>query len=98
MSLDWGGMADSTLRVLVAGLIFGAGLPALFAGGVRLWSDGSGEVSADGTVVRRRNPLLVAAAYVVFALIVVVIALAVLWITRKSLDHYFGWQPFGDAK
>ena len=98
MNLDWGAMAESTMKVLVAGLIFGAGLPALFAGGVRLWSDGSGEVAADGTVVRRRNPALTVAAYVVFAVVVVVIAVAVLWITKKSLDHYFGWKPFGDAK
>ncbi|AKU18758.1 hypothetical protein VV02_08450 [Luteipulveratus mongoliensis] len=91
-------MASASLRVLVAGLLFGAGLPALFATGVRLWSDGSGEVADDGTVTRPRNAVRMAAAYVLFAVVVIIIALAVLWITRKSLDHYFGWQPFGEAK
>ena len=96
MNLDYATMAEASLKVLVAGLVFGAGLPALFAAGVRMWNAGTGAVAADGTVSPRR-PVLTAAASVCFAVIVLAVLLAIAWITKSSLDHYLGWKLFGGA-
>ena len=47
-------------QILVAGLILGAGLPALFSLGVRLNAEGVGVAEHGGTVAQK-NPALVAA-------------------------------------
>ncbi len=39
---------ESILRVLLVGLVLGAGLPAIFAIGLRAYSVGAGGVDADG--------------------------------------------------
>ncbi len=83
----------SLLKVLIAGLVFGAGLPALFAVGVRMLADGRGKAGPDGTM-SRGNPVALGAAYVLFAAIAVVIFLGVLWITKSSLEHYLGLTVF----
>ena len=92
----------SLFRVLLAGLIFGAGLPAVFAVGVRLLAQGHGG-SSGGTLAGdagtsggtgRGNPVALGAAYLLFALIAVVILLGVLWITKASLKHYLGIAIF----
>lgn len=85
--------AQSALKVFLAGLLFGAGLPAIFAIGIRLWSIGSPEPSADGTVTRR-NPAALAGAVVCLAVVVFAVVMGVLWITQKSIDHYFGITLF----
>ena len=46
-------MAKSALAVLLAGLCFGAGLPALFTVGIALWSRATLPPGPDGTA--RRN-------------------------------------------
>lgn len=97
MDIDWGSMALASFRVLLAGLIFGAGLPALFALALRLRSDSVAPTGAGGTAAPRR-PVLLAASWVLFALVVLIVIIAVLWITKSSLNHYFGWQPFGGLK
>ena len=53
-------MARSALAVLVAGLCFGAGLPALFTVGITLWSRATPDPGPDGTA--RRNPVALAGA------------------------------------
>ncbi len=83
----------SLLRVLLAGLIFGAGLPALFALGVRLMGQGQGRIDGDGTVARG-STLALATAYLLFAVVAFAVLLGVLWITKDSLDHYFGVTVF----
>lgn len=81
------------LRVLVVGLIFGAGLPVVFAVGVRLLAVGRGSLGADGSVLRPR-PAALGVAYVLFAAIALVAFLGVLWITKASLKHYLGIEVF----
>ncbi|UIJ33479.1 hypothetical protein [Allobranchiibius sp. GilTou73] len=92
----------SLFRVLLAGLVFGAGLPALFAVGVRLLAQGHGG-SAGGAFAgdagtsggaSRGNPVALGAAYLLFGLIAVAILLGVLWITKASLKHYLGIEVF----
>jgi hypothetical protein len=84
---------EAIFKVLVVGLLLGAGLPAIFAIGIRLHSAGSGDVSADGTVTAP-NPGLKGIAYLLFAIIAAVIVIGILWITRGTIDYYFGVDLF----
>ena len=91
MTIDLIDMGVAALRVLVLGVLLGAGLPALFALGMRLQSAGAG--SDDGIAPRR--PALVAAGWALFAVVVLVVLAGVLFITRHSIQHYFGISVFG---
>lgn len=91
--MDFAEMGISVLRVLGAGLVFGAGLPALFAVGLTLWSRGHSEVLEDGSV-RRGNPIALVSSIVIFVAVIAVVILAVAWITQKSLAHYLGIHIF----
>lgn len=93
MSIDVSEMGMAALRVLAMGLVFGAGLPALFAIGMRLQSAGTGEVDGEAPGTRRTG--LLVGGWIVFALVIVVVLAAVLWITRLSIFHYFGISLFG---
>ncbi|PXW35329.1 UNVERIFIED_CONTAM: hypothetical protein DES50_101274 [Williamsia faeni] len=84
---------EAILRVLVVGLILGAGLPAIFAIGIRLHATGSGDAQADGTVAPP-SPLMKGLAYVLFAIISAVILISILWITRGTIEYYFGVDLF----
>lgn len=83
-------------KVLVVGLAFGAGLPALFAIGLRVQSLANGAVDADGTT-SGPHPALKPLAYVIFAIVVLVIVVGILWITRQTIYYYTGIKlfPFG---
>ena len=96
MNIDVAQMALAAGRVLVVGLLFGAGLPALFAIGMRLQSAGSGKVTGEAPGTRR--PLLTAAGWIVFALVLAAVLAGVLFITRLSIYHYFGISLFGAGK
>ena len=84
---------DSLFRVLVVGLILGAGLPTIFATGLVAYSSGAGGVTADGTT-QAPNPALKAVGLVLFAFVSLVIVAAILWITRGTVIHHFGVDPF----
>lgn len=84
---------ESILRVLVVGLILGAGLPAIFAIGIRLHATGSGEGHLDGTVTTP-NPVMKGIAYTLFGIIAAVILIGILWITRGTIEYYFGVNLF----
>lgn len=84
---------ESVLRVLTTGLILGAGLPAIFAVGV--WSYAAGGGAPDGHGMERRpNPILKAVGLVLFAFVAVVVVIAILWITRNTIQHHFGVNLF----
>lgn len=85
-------MLQSAFQVLLAGLVFGAGLPAVFALGIKLWSMGAPEPGADGTA--RRKPAALAAAGLCFLMVLAAVVVGVLWITQKSLNHYLGISVF----
>jgi hypothetical protein len=84
-------------KVLIIGLLLGAGLPAIFATGMVAFSNGSGGEHSDGTVTAG-NPLLKYLGLALFALVAVVIFVALLWITRNTLIHHFGFDPFPGVK
>lgn len=89
--LDWGGMGQSALKVLVIGLVFGAGLPACYALGMRLWDRGTDTVHEDGTV-SRGNPVLLAGAALAFLIVAAAVVCGLLLIMSKTINHYTGVQ------
>ena len=68
---------DALANVLIVGLVVGAGLPTLFALGVRAL-EGPGARDEAG----RRSPIRVAAAVTCFAVIVAAIAYAMVYIAH----------------
>ena len=88
---------EAIFKVLVVGLILGAGLPAIFAVGLRLHSAGAGDSHSDGTA-SSGNPVLKYVAYLLFAFIAAVIVTGILWITRETIDYYFGITLFPFAE
>lgn len=93
MSIDVIEIGLAAMRVLGLGLLFGAGLPALFALGMKLHAVGVGS-DEDGAVVRR-NPFAIAGAYALYAIVVASVVVGVLFVTRHTLQHYFGLTLFG---
>ena len=91
---------EAILKVLGIGLLLGAGLPAIFAYGMVLFSHGLGGADTDDGEVRAPNPVLKYAGLFLFALVGLVIITAILWITRATIDHHFGVNlfPFAPKK
>lgn len=78
---------DAAWRVLAVGLLLGAGLPALFALGVRSLAWGSGgdaEAHAEG-VLPAPNVLGRLVAYALFAVVIAAIALGIGYIIAHGL-------------
>jgi hypothetical protein len=88
---------EAILKVLVVGLVLGAGLPAIFASGMVAYANGAGGEHTDGTV-SSGNPILKYLGVALFAFVGLVILLALLWITRNTLIHQFGFDPFPGVK
>ena len=84
---------ESTLNVLLVGLVLGAGLPALFATGLLAYSHGAGGEEADH-LVHKPNPPLKYLGILLFAFVGLVIVAAVAWITRSTIIHHFGIDLF----
>lgn len=82
--------------VFLAGLVFGAGLPILYAVAVRLVS-GTATEAADGTVKVEVHPLARVAAYAIFVLLALAILTGILWIAKDFLYAYTGFNLFGVA-
>ncbi|QEN12543.1 hypothetical protein ACRDU6_07520 [Mycolicibacterium sp. ELW1] len=84
---------EAILKVLVVGLVLGAGLPALFATGMLAYSFGAGGEEADHAI-HRPNPALKFLGIVLFIFVSLVIVTAVAWITRATIIHHFGVDLF----
>ncbi|MFE3293165.1 hypothetical protein [Rhodococcus sp. NPDC059234] len=86
---------DSLWQVVLVGLLLGAGLPALFAAGLRLLGSGTTSVTAEsGTVTTTRNPLAVVGAVACFAVVVIAIVTGILFIMSDFLANTFGIELF----
>lgn len=94
--MSFGTMIADLGEVLLAGLVLGAGLPALFALGIRL-AAGPGQVSEDDTIVHGADasPVAKTAAYLCFAIIIAAIIAGILWITKATIFQYTGLDVFG---
>ena len=84
---------ESILKVLVVGLLLGAGLPAVFAAGLVAYSNGAGGQNADGTTVAP-NPMVKFLGIALFVFVGWVIVTTVLWITRGTIIHHTGIDLF----
>lgn len=75
---------DAAWKVLLMGLLVGAGLPALFALALRqlAWANG------EGTSSIRPHPIGKVIAYLLFAVVILAIALGIAYITA----HGFGYS------
>ncbi|MCR5977810.1 hypothetical protein GDN83_08675 [Gordonia jinghuaiqii] len=87
---------EAIVKVLIVGLVLGAGLPALFAVGMRLQStpDGAGYGGSATDAQHRVRRLL---AYAIYGFVALVIITGILWITRQTIYYYTGIKifPFG---
>lgn len=79
----------ATLKILVFSLLVGAALPGLFAVGVRVGSAGA---VTDAPAERR---LLTALSWAIFALVLVVVLVGVLFIARDFIAHNAGVYLLG---
>lgn len=84
---------EAILKVLVVGLVLGAGLPAIFGVGLLAYSTGAGATEGDGTE-HTPNPVLKYLGVLLFLLIGWVIVTAVFWISRTTIIHHFGVDLF----
>ena len=84
---------EATFRVLIVGLVLGAGLPALFATGLLAYSHGAGGEEADHHI-HPPNPPLKYLGILLFLIVGFVIIAAVAWITRNTVIHHFGVDLF----
>jgi hypothetical protein len=87
---------EATLKILLFSMLAGAALPGLFAVGIRLQAIGGGGVGADGTT-SQKNPVFSGLAWLIYALVVAVIIIALLYISRDFIAHHTGY-PFLGAK
>lgn len=86
------------IPVALAGLVFGAGIPAFYALGMRMLA-GPSEYTADGRLVEIEpaSGVRKAIGYAIFAVIVLVIIFAIFWIAKEFIYHSTGFTLFGLA-
>lgn len=88
---------EASLKILLFSMLAGAALPGLFALGIRLQAVGGGYLNTDGETPGQKNPILLGLAWAIYALVIAVIILALLFIARDFIAHNTGY-PFLGAK
>ena len=86
---------SAVVKILVLGVLVGAGLPTLFAVGARLHALGSAGGTGSGGTGAARNPVLIALSWVLFALVVVGVVVGVLFVARDFIGHHTGLYILG---
>ncbi|MEI7717223.1 MAG: hypothetical protein WCI78_14240 [Mycobacterium sp.] len=88
----------AALKILIFSMLAGAALPGLFALGLRLQAIGGGNESGHAGVeggTAHKNPALVALAWAIYAVVVVVILFALLYVSRDFIAHQTGQSFLG---
>jgi hypothetical protein len=88
----WSLFFDAAWRVTIAGLIFGAGLPALFAVGVRASVLASGEGAAAGVESSMPPGVNRAIAITCYVLVVAAVAVGILIIIAAGLGKEVSFE------
>ncbi|AKK02465.1 hypothetical protein [Corynebacterium epidermidicanis] len=88
-------IATSIFHVALLALAFGAGIPFLFALGMRCMTgdpirDEHGVIIGDTDASTQMKVL----GWTVYAVLAGIIAIAIVWIAKDSLNHFFGWNLF----
>ncbi|RFD26276.1 hypothetical protein MUBE_04900 [Mycobacterium uberis] len=78
---------EATFKILLFSMLTGATLPGLFALGIRLQAIGAGDTSTNGAAPRHKL-ILVTLACVIYALVLMVVILGVLYIARDFIAHH----------
>ncbi|AHH19592.1 hypothetical protein NONO_c48080 [Nocardia nova SH22a] len=86
-------IAKSLGEVTLIALILGAGLPVIFAAGIRLWS--AEPAVAGEAATTRRGSIVQIAAYACFALVAIAVLLGIVYIAKDFVSHTFDIQLFG---
>src|SRR5258708_3475484 len=76
LSLEW----QAVWKILVAGIILGSGLPALFALDIRSMAYGTGGDAEAGTSLAQPHPAGKALAYLCFAIVLILVAVGIMYI------------------
>ena len=87
--------AQAIWKILVVGLILGAGLPALFAVGIRSFAYGQGgeaEVHAAGAAGPAPHPVGRAVGILCFTIVVLAVALGILFIVVSGLGKELSFE------
>jgi hypothetical protein len=82
-------------KVLLAGLVLGAGLPVLFGLGIRSLAWGAGgdaEVHAEGTAGPRANPVGTVVGWLCFLVVVLGIALGITYIVATGFGKALSFE------
>jgi hypothetical protein len=85
---------SAVAKILIFGLLIGAGLPTLFSLGVRLNAEGAGVTGSGGTVTGK-NPALAALSWLIFAIVLVAVTIGVLFVARDFIGHHTGMYILG---
>jgi hypothetical protein len=80
---------QAVLKVVLAGVVLGAGLPALFALGVRFTGNGAGEIAAPGSSPRAGYHWL---GVVCFTVVAVSVALGIMVIVAAGLGETVSFE------
>jgi hypothetical protein len=86
---------DGAWKVLVASLILGAGLPAIFALGIRSLAWGAGgdaEVHADGTAGPRANPAGTVLGWILFLIVLAGVVLGITFIVATGFGKHLSFE------
>ena len=79
----------------MVGIILGAGLPTIFALGIRSMAFGQGgdaEVHASGTAPAQANPIGTALAFLCFAVVLVAVALGLTYLIATGLGKVMSFD------
>lgn len=82
-------------KVLVAGLVLGAGLPILFGLGIRALAWGAGgdaKLNAEGVTAPRANPFGTVLGWFCFLVVVLGIALGIMYIVATGFGKALSFQ------
>ena len=91
---------EGAWKVLLAGLLLGAGLPVLFALGIRSLAWGAGEdaeVHPTGVTGPTRRPIGKVAGYALFAVVVLGVLLGLAYIVAGGFGKTVSFQHFPPA-
>ncbi|MEV6348895.1 hypothetical protein [Actinoplanes sp. NPDC051851] len=85
---------DGAWQVLLAGLILGAGMPVLFALGIRslAWGAGEASVSTQGVTAGAKQPAGTVLGWVLFAVVVAGVLLGLTFIIASGFGNKLSFE------
>lgn len=88
-------LLSDLLQVTLVGIILGAGLPILFALGIKLSVPAEGAGTTGSGTTGQPPAWQRALAGLIFLVIIAAVIVGLLWITQGRLYDSFGWDIFG---